>query len=307
MEIILKKYFWVVNLVVVAVCAGFAGRAAGHFAEGAYLAGDDIKGPARHAAPPQLPKLHSKDGDVIVSRDIFCSGCAPPKPEAAEAEQPSNEWQKTTLQLELVSTMVCPDDEKWSMAVIRDLSTQQKDPAMYNKGAKIAATGAEVIKVTPKRVYIKNGNRNEYVELDGKAPAAAPAAAAAPKAPAPPVNAALGDIDRGVNCTGNACTVDRSLVEKLLSNTTMLATSARFVPSIKDGKPNGFKLYAIRPQSIFGKIGLQNGDTIKAINGSEMTTPDAALALYTKLRSASHLSVQVERRGQTVTLDYSIR
>jgi general secretion pathway protein C len=87
----------------------------------------------------------------------------------------------------------------------------------------------------------------------------------------------------------------------------MLATSARFVPSIKDGKPNGFKLYAIRPQSIFGRIGLQNGDTIKAINGSEMTTPDAALALYTKLRNASHLSVQVERRGETVTLDYTIR
>ncbi|MGZ3442306.1 MAG: type II secretion system protein GspC, partial [Polyangia bacterium] len=87
----------------------------------------------------------------------------------------------------------------------------------------------------------------------------------------------------------------------------MLATAARFVPSIKDGKPNGFKLYAIRPQSIFGRIGLQNGDTIKAINGSEMTTPDAALGLYTKLRNASHLSVQVERRGETVALDYTIR
>ena len=308
MEIILKKYFWVVNLVVVAVCAGFAGRAAGHFVEGAYLAGDDIKAAARHGAPPQLPKMHGKDGDVIVSRDIFCSGCAPPKPaEEDTTEAVSNEWQKTSLQLELVSTMVCPSDDNWSMAVIRDLSTQQKDPAMYNKGATIGTTGAVVIKVTSKRVYFKNGNRNEYVELEGKAPAAAAPAPAVARAPAPPINAALGDIDHGVNCSGNACTVDRSLVEKLLSNTTMLATSARFVPSIKDGKPNGFKLYAIRPQSIFGKIGLQNGDTIKAINGSEMTTPDAALALYTKLRNASHLSVQVERRGETVTLDYSIR
>ncbi len=87
----------------------------------------------------------------------------------------------------------------------------------------------------------------------------------------------------------------------------MLATSARFVPSIKDGKPNGFKLYAIRPNSIFGKMGLQNGDTLKSINGNDMTTPDAALALYSKLRNASHLSVQVERRGETVPLDYTIR
>lgn len=308
MEIILKKYFWVVNLVVVAVCAGFAGRAADHFVEGAYLAGDDIQA-LHHGAPPALPKVHGKDGEVILSRDIFCSGCAPAK--AAEDDQgaaeESHEWQKSSLQLELVSTMVCPSDDRWSMAVIRDLSTEQKDPLMYNQGATVGTTGAQVVKVTAQRVYLKNGTRNEYLELDGKAPVAAAAPVSRISVAAPPINTALGDIDHGVTCSGNACTVDRSLVEKLLSNTTMLATSARFVPSVKDGRPDGFKLYAIRPNSIFGKIGLQNGDTIKAINGSEMTTPDAALALYTKLRNASHLSVQVERRGQTVTLDYSIR
>ena len=37
-----------------------------------------------------------------------------------------------------------------------------------------------------------------------------------------------------------SCEVDKSLIDKILSNTTALATSARFVPSIKDGKPNGF-------------------------------------------------------------------
>lgn len=306
MEIILKKYFWVVNLVVIAICAAFAGRAAGHILEGAYLAGDDIKAPTRPHAPPQAQKAHGKDGETIVSRDIFCSGCAPPKPEVADTSGPvSNEWQKSTLQLELVSTMVCPSDDNYSMAIIVDNTSPHKDPAMYHRGSVIGSTGAEVIKVTSKRVYLKNGNRNEYLELEGNAPP--PPTTVAQNTPPPAMDPALGDIDKGVTCSGNACTVDRSLVEKLLSNTTMLATSARFVPSIKDGKPNGFKLYAIRPQSIFGRIGLQNGDTIKAINGSEMTTPDAALALYTKLRNASHLSVQVERRGETVTLDYSIR
>jgi general secretion pathway protein C len=306
MEILLKKYFWVVNLVVIAVCASFAGRAAGHFVESAYLAGDDIKSPVRHTTQVPTAKLHDKDGATIVSRNVFCSGCLPPKPTTQTDAAPSNEWTKTTLQLELVSTMVCPSDEDYSMGILRDMSTKEKDPEMYHKGSNIGATGASVFRVTSKRVYILNAGKPEYVELDGNAPVAV--AAAAPAAAAPPaLNPELGDIDKGVNCTGNACTVDRALVEKLLSNTTMLATAARFVPSIKDGKPNGFKLYAIRPQSIFGRIGLQNGDTIKAINGSEMTTPDAALGLYTKLRSASHLSVQVERRGETVTLDYSIR
>ena len=112
---------------------------------------------------------------------------------------------------------------------------------------------------------------------------------------------------RGVRCNGSNCDVDRGLIDKMLANTTDLATAARFVPSVKDGRPNGFKLYAIRPTSIFGKIGLQNGDTIKSINGMEMSSPDQALAMYSKLRSASHLSVSVERRGETVTMDYTIR
>jgi general secretion pathway protein C len=292
--------------VVIGICAAFAGRAAGHILEGAYLAGDDIKAPARHSAPPPTAKLHDKSGEAIVSRDVFCSGCVPPKPTVtSENATASNEWSKTTLQLELVSTMVCPSDDNYSMAVIRDMSTKEKDPEMYHRGSTIGATGASVYRVLSKRVYILNGGKPEYVELDGSPPPAAVAQNTPP--PVAAGNPELGDIDKGVNCSGNSCTIDRALVEKLLSNTTMLATAARFVPSTKDGKPNGFKLYAIRPQSIFGRIGLQNGDTIKAINGSEMTTPDAALGLYTKLRNASHLSVQVERRGETVTLDYTIR
>lgn len=115
------------------------------------------------------------------------------------------------------------------------------------------------------------------------------------------------DIQRGVRCNGSQCEIDRPLIDKLLANTTALATSARFVPSVRDGRPNGFKLYAIRPSSIFAKIGLENGDTVKSINGMEMSTPDQALGVYTKVRSASHLSVTVDRRGETATLDYTIR
>jgi len=77
--------------------------------------------------------------------------------------------------------------------------------------------------------------------------------------------------------------------------------------SPQNGVPGGLRIGGVKPGSAAQRIGLQNGDTIKAINGSEMTTPDAALGLYTKLRNASHLSVQVERRGETVTLDYTIR
>jgi len=312
MDVILKKYFWVINLVVLGICAAFAGRAASHFLEAAYLTDDPTtfhrRGPY---SAPTVMKQHGKDPDELVKRDIFCSGCVPPPVVATETAAPPaeelNRPKKTSLQLELVSTMVCPTDDNWSVAIIKDLAGKEKDSAMFNKGKEIFTTKATVEKVFPKRVYFRNNGQLEYLEIEGAAPPATPAQPAVAANTPPPVDQNMGDIDKGVNCSGNNCTVDRSLVEKLLQNTTMLATSARFVPSIKDGKPNGFKLYAIRPNSIFGKIGLQNGDTIKGINGNDMTTPDAALALYSKLRSASHLSVSIERRGEAQTMDYTIK
>jgi general secretion pathway protein C len=313
MDLLLRRYFWVINLTIIGLCASLVGRAASHMVEGAYLAGEDTRTTIhRRRAAFEPPKSHGKETQEIVERNLFCSSCVPVKkgPTDGRPEGPgSNEPQKTSLQIELVSTMVVPSDDAWSMAVLRDLSTKEKDSEMFNRGKKVFATSAVIKKVLPKRVYFDNEGRVEYVELDGAAAPATPA----PATPAPPVAAAqsgpseFGDLDKQIQCTGTNCTIERQLVDKALSNTAALGTMARFVPSVRDGKPNGFKVYAIRPNSLFGKIGMQNGDTLKQINGNEMSTPDQALQLYTKLRSASHLTLQVERRGETVTMDYTIR
>ena len=79
------------------------------------------------------------------------------------------------------------------------------------------------------------------------------------------------------------------------------------MPEVRDGKAAGFRLFSVRPDGPFGKIGLQNGDVIYAINGLEMISPDKALEIYTKLKSANHLAVALERNGQKITKDYNIR
>lgn len=315
MDVILKKYFWVVNLVVIALCAGLAGAAASHLIEQGWLLGAEEAQQASlaarpHAPPPAPEKVHAKDDELIIKRNVFCSQCKPPEPEQVEGDAGggSREITKSTLPLELVATMWVEKDPAWSMAVIRDTASKEKDAHMYNAGKILHGTTVVVARVDPHKVYLRNNGRYEFLEIDG-ANAAKPAAPPPPD-PTPaaaPGSAIEGDVARGVRCNGAQCDIDRSLVDKLLANTTELATSARFVPSVKDGRPNGFKLYAIRPASIFGKIGLQNGDTVKQINGMEMATPDQALAVYSKLRTASHLTVSLERRGETITLDYTIR
>ena len=101
--------------------------------------------------------------------------------------------------------------------------------------------------------------------------------------------------------------MQRSTVDALLGNMSALARGARIVPETKDGKPAGFRLFSVKPDGPFAKIGLQNSDVISAINGIEMNSPDQALMVYTKLKSANHLSVAIERNGQKVTKDYNIR
>jgi general secretion pathway protein C len=87
----------------------------------------------------------------------------------------------------------------------------------------------------------------------------------------------------------------------------LLSRSARIVPEMKDGKAAGFRLFAVRPDGPFAMIGMQNGDIISSINGLEITSPEKALEVYAKLKSASHLSLGMERNSQKITKEYNIR
>lgn len=98
----------------------------------------------------------------------------------------------------------------------------------------------------------------------------------------------------------------RAALARELDAPYQLGASCRIVPTIHAGRPAGFKLYAIRPNSLFGRLGLQNGDLIERINGTELTTPDRALEIYTQVRQARLVRVDVERRGVPTQLVYDV-
>jgi len=103
------------------------------------------------------------------------------------------------------------------------------------------------------------------------------------------------------------CVVSRAYVEKLLSDMNQLATTVRVVPSLVDGKPDGFKLYAMRPNSVWRKLGFDNGDTVQTINGRDISSPENALLAYMQLRDATEFAVRIVRHGEPLTLTYEIR
>lgn len=101
--------------------------------------------------------------------------------------------------------------------------------------------------------------------------------------------------------------VTTRVVEAVLANPMAFGKGARVVPAVKDGKADGFKLYAIRPTSGYAKLGFQNGDTLQRINGMELTSADKALEVYTKLREATKFVIDITRRGKPVTLTITIK
>jgi len=96
-------------------------------------------------------------------------------------------------------------------------------------------------------------------------------------------------------------------VENALQNINQLLTQIRVVPNFQNGQTNGFKVFAIKPNSIFSKIGLKNGDVIQRVNDRDITTPDKAFQAFQELRNEKSLSVEILRRGERKSLHYEIR
>jgi type II secretion system protein C len=101
--------------------------------------------------------------------------------------------------------------------------------------------------------------------------------------------------------------IDKQLVDYLLENKQMLMQSGRILPNIENEEINGFKVYGIRKTSLWGKLGVQNGDVIKSVNGIAFTGPDSALEAFGNLQNSDHLTVNVTRRGQDMNLDINIK
>lgn len=277
-------------------------------AKGATTAGVD--GPSKGELPP--------DKTAILARNMFdplTGPLWPPKTSASETAVITDTSTVTPLadgqmppacegSVRLVAAIYSSIMPEWSFA---SLSTGSGSPLLYRIGNSV--DGKEVDSVYPEAVFLKqsNGSLCSLTMFKPPTPPGQTATASKP-AEAPAAKPNGGDeLDRGIRQQSETkYQVQRSLVDKLLSNQAELMRSARVVPHEENGRVVGVKLYGIRRSSLLGKLGIQNGDMLRTINGFDMSSPDSALEAYAKLRSASNLSVALVRRGTAVTMDYQI-
>jgi general secretion pathway protein C len=312
MELLLTKHPWVLDAAVVALCATLLATSASGMVDArlATMVARKPRPARARAVPPQITQ--GKQPDAIVRRNIFCSTCPPiaagQEPQPTSQPAGPSEPQPTALPLKLTAVMLAeaPSEQEWTMAVIRD--NEHKTVGAFGLGARIH--GATLTAVLATRVYIDNAGTTEYLDLFALPPG--PRGPARPAPPPPPLakpgDALSRELDRGIKKLGERrYEVQRGTLDAVLGNMSLLARSARIVPEMRNGKSVGFRLFKVKPDGAFAKIGLQNGDVISSINGLEITSPEKALEVYAKLKSASHLNLGLERNGKKTSADYTIR
>lgn len=282
-------------------------------------------GPSRARRPRTAAATTTRDratlGRAILQRNIFDSQTGalewdPPPPPVAvvEDEGPVEEIDPNAPpppcdgSVRLVASYVRPRDPEQSFAAITNATGIS---LLYTRGMRV--DDREVVEIFRSRVIMRpEGGALCSLSMFSEAPAIATARAMPPPVVVTAEAGAGGpdasELDSNIQqISETSYAINRPLVDRLLSNQAELMRTARVIPHEVDGRVVGVKIYGIRRSSLLGRLGIQNGDMLRTINGFDLTEPDSVLEAYTRLRTADRLSLSVERRGQPVTMDYQIR
>jgi general secretion pathway protein C len=317
---VLKKNFWAV-LAALLVVVAFLNASGIMQLVGAELAPDEkqltVASPLGHGAAPSASSapFHSTNAEAILSRNPFDSVTGPlnaqsielPSAAGSSEQGPDLTDPMNAPQCEGVRVLViaASADPEWSFAALQ--SGNDPKSVLRRRGGEV---GTKTVKfVGWDRVWLTGGSQLCQASMFAPPVAsAAPAAPAAAPAPAGGPGALDPAIAKGIQkVSATEFNVDRGVVDKILENQADLMRQARIVPEQENGKMVGIRLFGVRPDTLLGVLGMENGDRLQTINGFDMTSPEKALEAYARLRTADQLTVQVNRKGSNMNLDYNIK
>jgi general secretion pathway protein C len=320
---VLKRYFAGVILALVALIAFFHATIFGQII-GWKFAPDDKslaggRAAARAASPaPAASDDHATSARAILDHNPFDS--VTPRPLDAPPDTGDGGSGPVVVDLEhyenaplcegmkALIVVASPTDPAWSMAA---LSAGSGPTKLARVGDEVSGKTVQIVEWN--RVVMSAGSAICQLQMFRPSkPAASAVAAPGPTAPPAPAvggaSAVPADIASKIQkVSPGEFNVDRQVVDKILENQAELMRSARIVPEQENGKVVGIRLFGIRPETLLGTLGMENGDRLQTINGFDMASPEKALEAYARLRTADHLTVQVNRRGQNMNIDFNIK
>jgi hypothetical protein len=286
----LARRTWLVGLVTIAVCAGFAARAVAALAEADYLS------PPAGAASPLAPAIRKSaapkahpDANAFVDRNMFCSTCA------HEAGPAGATYSGTPAVL--IATSVGSQ----SRATVRVIPTEIQ--GSWGLGELIPGVGTIDHIGFASIDVIDSAGRRQRLALDdlpvsdhGVAGAATPG----PGAPADPYADRIKKID------DHTYEVDRALVRELVTGGGN-PNGMRATPVIEKGEIAGLRILAARAGSVGAAIGLKPGDKLTSINNDPIKSAQQMLNLFAQLDSLNVVQLQGTRANKPLQVELRLR
>jgi general secretion pathway protein C len=200
---------------------------------------------------------------------------------------------KTTLGLKLIGTVIDPLG-MYRLAAIEVKET--KEQKLYK--VQDTVLGAKVAMILRNRVILSRAGKMESLSAEFDEGGAGGKVAAS-----------SGMIGEDVSkLSESQYAVSKRYLDSQLASMSQLLTEVRAVPNLdKSGVTDGFKVFAIRKGSLFDKIGLQNNDVVKRINGIELDSAEKGLELFQALKNETAFNVDLMRKSQKTTMRFSVQ
>ena len=250
------------------------------------------------SAPVELSHPPLTDYAAITKRNIFNSSTQEQEGvPVVEKKLDLENLKQTDLKLKLWGTVT--GQEEGAYAVIEDSKAREQN--LYRAGDTIQ--NAVVKLILREKVVLKVGDDDEILAMEeissqgGSSRAGLRDLSSSSRTPEPklPVSPAA----RKIKLQGNE-------IEKAMENLGQLMEQATLRPHIEDGNAAGISITGIKPNAIFRKMRLRNGDIITGVNGKSIESVEDAVKVVEQLSSGSDIQLQIKRRGREQSLDYSI-
>ena len=106
--------------------------------------------------------------------------------------------------------------------------------------------------------------------------------------------------------SANSSALLRSYKKRYASNPMALATRFQAIPVRQNGQNIGFRLKALRGESLLKKLDFQDSDVFTQVNGISLDKPFQALDALRSLTTSSEVSVTILRNGIEETKDFNL-
>ena len=102
--------------------------------------------------------------------------------------------------------------------------------------------------------------------------------------------------------------IEREGFQAALENMNELITQMLLRPNFTpDRQVDGFRVYRLRPRSLFIKLGLRNGDILQRVNGVELDDASKGMELLQTLKDLSSFTIDLKRGTKKMTYNYEVK